>query len=449
MKEVLRPPLQVTKPCRLFAVPFSMSSCKLLIFSSQPVTVFLVVSALRSPLKSTTSPDARGADADRLGPARPPDPTDIRSPKTDTLTFSVLNVGGFEITPNMFSHLLAGYTRLPHTISPSEFRPCTTSHQGDHEQVARYWGYHLLVGSVHTRAGVALVVNTSVAAAKPHQRTHIPGKPMSCRLPLHTDPLMPDVTIVSYYGPHTAKERLTCEQHLDLLLKECSIVFGDYNAVTQMSHTTALRANIWPWLVAKERSTAMIDLILPHFSEVPYTRLRRYHGTKSYIDRAYGSTYFASFFKSTTASVQDFSRVTGIQDQNPILVHAVQRSTPQVPVARCALWNQRDVSKYQHKMSALACDIPIPHTYEESEPTYSQLGTHMLTAMREINAQKPPPPQTSTDVTDWSMVVGQLAKQAKRRSKVLYGVSKTPCYLRLHNLPSTRKIQRILQRNTP
>ena len=112
-------------------------------------------------------------------------------------------------------------------------------------------GYHLLASSPDTRAGVALLIHTFIAPAKPHQRTHIPGRLISCRLPLHTDPLMPHVTIASYYRPHTAKERLTCERHVDPLRKECSIVLRDYNAVTLVSHTTALRAPIWPWLVAK------------------------------------------------------------------------------------------------------------------------------------------------------------------------------------------------------
>ena len=322
MKEVLTAPPGVTTPRPSLAVFSYMSLCSLLTIVSQLVTVSLVVSALPSSLKPTTSPDARSADADRQGPVMSPNPTHPRTPTYDKLTFSALNVGGVGITPNRFCHLLAGYKGLPHTNPLSEFRPCTTSHLRDHEGVARYWGYNLLASSPQTRAGVALLVHTSVAPAKPHQRTHIPRRLISCRLPLYTDPLMPHVTIASYYGPHT------CERHLDLLLKECSIVLGDYNAVTQVSDTTALKANIGPRLVAKERSTASTHLILPHFSEVPYTRLRRYHGTKSYIDRAYGSRSLASFFMSMAASVPDFSIVTGIQDHDPILVHTVPWSTP-------------------------------------------------------------------------------------------------------------------------
>ena len=452
MTEVLTTPPHIATPHPLLAAVLYMGLCTLLVFFSQLVTVPLVISALPPILKPTTTPNTRSTDADQPGPAVPTDPTHARTPTYDTLTFSALNVGGVDIAPNRFCHLLAGYTRLPHTISLGEFCPSTASHLRDHEQVARYPGYHLLASSPDTRAGVALLIHTSIAPAKPRQRTHIPGRLVSCRLPLHTDPLMPHVTVASYYGPDTAKKQITCERHLDPLLKECSIVLRNSNAVTHVSHTPARRANIWPWLVAEERSTALTDLILPHFSEVPYTRLRRYHGTKSYIDWAYGSRSFASFFQSTAASVPDFSRVTGIKDHDPIVVHTIPWSTPHVPEAVCALWNRRDVSKYQRKLSALARDIPVPYTYAEVEHTYSLLTTHMLTAMREVNEQKPPPPRTNTDVTDWSTVVRQLAKQAKRRSKV--------CYRRCKNtlltppsqstLPTpTRKIKRILQRNTP
>ena len=76
----------------------------------------------------------------------------------------------------------------------------------------------------------------------------------------------------------------------------------------------------------------------------------------------------------------------------------------------------------------------------------------MLTAMRDVNEQKPPPPRTNTDVTDWSMVVCQLAKQAKRRSKAFYRRVKntllTPPSQSTLQTP-TRRLQRILQRNTP
>ena len=86
--------------------------------------------------------------------------------------------------------------------------------------------------------------------------------------------------------------------------------------------------------MAKERSGALADLLTPHFQDAPYTGVRRYHGTKSYIDRAYGTRTFAALFKSTDAAVPDFTKVTGIQDDDPILVHTVPWTTPHMPEPR-------------------------------------------------------------------------------------------------------------------
>ena len=44
----------------------------------------------------------------------------------------------------------------------------------------------------------------------------------------------------------------------------------------------------------------------------------------------------------------------------------------------------------------------------------------MITAMNTVNEAKPDPPRSSSDITDWTSVVRQLAKQAKQRSKIFY-----------------------------
>ena len=153
-------------------------------------------------------------------------------------------------------------------------------------RVARYWGHHLLASSPTSKEGVAaLFVHSSISPHPPSLWVHIPGRLISTQLSLHADPLMPLVTVASFYGPHTAKECAPCTQHLDKILKECSIILGDnYNCVTQASHTTTLRPNLWPWLVAKERSGALSNLVAPHTPSIPFTKVRRYGGTKSYID---------------------------------------------------------------------------------------------------------------------------------------------------------------------
>ena len=142
--------------------------------------------------------------------------------------------------------------------------------------------------------------------------THIPGRLISTSISLHSDPWMPSLSIASFYGPHTAAARLPCEKALAGLTQECAIILGDYNAVTHPNHTTALRAPIWPWLVAKKRANTLVDLLTPHHDSVPFTRVSQYGGTKSYMDRAYGSQLFEALCQTSGAKVPDLSPVTGI-----------------------------------------------------------------------------------------------------------------------------------------
>ena len=422
-----------------------LTACNILFFLAWLPMVF---ASLRT--RRTAAYDVPGP---ATGRPLPPDPTaGARVPTHDTLTYSSLNVGGVEITPNRLCHLLGGYGTLPHVLSLQEYRPSSLSTTRDHVRVALYWGYHMLLSSPSSKEGVALLIHTSISPGKPTPTVHLPGRLISTQVALHTDPLMPPVTVCSFYGPHTARERLQCEKVLASLLQKCSIILGDYNGVTRSSDATTLHPNLWPWLIARERSGAMIDLVRPHCDAQPYTRVRRYGGTKSYIDRAYGSRMFVALYQSEAAGVLDFSRVYGVQDHDPIIVHTIPWATPHVPEPRCAMWNRRDVTRFQKKISESAASLCAPQDARQAGTVYDTLVTSMLSAMREVNEEKKEVPKNKIDVTDWSDVVRQLAKQAKRRSKLFYRRVKhtlltppTPS-----TLPTpTRKIQRILQRNNP
>ena len=162
-----------------------------------------------------------------------------------------------------------------------------------------------------------LLVHASIAPHKPTMKTISDGRLISTSLHLHKDPSMPPITAASFSGPHTPRERSSCERHVDHLARECAIILGDYNAVTHTSHTTALRAPLWPWLIAKERAGALYDLLVPHQTSTPYTRVRRYARTRSYLDRAYGTRLFGALFQTSGVQVLDFSSVTSTQDHDP------------------------------------------------------------------------------------------------------------------------------------
>ena len=217
-------------------------------------------------------------------------------------------------------------------------------------------------------------------------KTIIDGRLTSTSLHLHNDPSMPPVTVASFYGPHTPRERFSYERHLDHLARDRAIILSDYNAVTHTSHTTALRAPPWPWLMAKERDGSLFDLLVPHQTTTPYTRVRRYAGTRSYLDGAYGTRLFSALFRTSGARVLDFSSVVGAHDHDPILIHIAPWAQPHIPEARCALWNRRDVSRLGRDFSVVGAALPPPTVACDTAHTYEQLCSHMLAAMRWVNS---------------------------------------------------------------
>ena len=374
------------------------------------------------------------------------------SPTGDLLSHASLNVGGPEITPNRLCHLLSGFPTLPRTLCLQEFKPTSAHHSKDYERVALHWNYHLLYDSPTSKNGVAILVHTSISPKPPPLQVHIPGILVSTQLHLHPNPLMPPVRIASFYGPHKIGDKRPCEPIIDSLLRENIILLGDFNGTTHSSHATTLTTNLWPWLIAKEKSGVLTDLLLPHTATVPFTRVRRFAGTKSYIDRAYGSRLFHGIFTTSSAEVIDFKSVHGASDHDPIVIRTIPWTAPRLPEPRCALWNRRDLQLYRTIIASSSQDVPAPECYTDVQLTYDKLCHRMLDAMRQVNSAKTPLATPSTDASDWSQVVKQLARQAKRRSKIFFRRVKHT--LLTPPAPSTlpvpnRKIQRILQRNSP
>ena len=258
--------------------------------------------------------------------------------------------------------------------------------------------------------------------------------------------------LASFYGPHTGKGKRVCEQYLDAMTHNSYLIVADYNGTTHASHTTTVRANVWPWLAAKEKAGSLVDLLLPHTDSIPYTRVRRFAGTKSYIDRAYGTRLYHNSFEVSSARVIDFSSVHGASDHDPVAVSTILWTAPHLPETRYAQWNGRDVQFYRTLVSRALQDAEIRESFQDVEGCYSKITGCTLAAMRQVNASRPPTTHLTPDVSDWYRLVKQPARQAKRRSKTFFRRVKH----RLLTPPSpstlpvsTRKIQRILRRNSP
>ena len=88
----------------------------------------------------------------------------------------------------------------------------------------------------------------------------------------------------------------------------------------------------------------------------------------------------------------DFSGVTGIQDHDPILIHASPWSQQVLPEMCCAMWNRRDVTSYKKRIAALTADMPPPVSAHDCALTYAQLTSHMLPPCVRSTHQRPPSP---------------------------------------------------------
>ena len=377
-------------------------------------------------------------------------PQSFKIARTGGVLFhATYNVGGHEITPHRLCHVLAAFDPLPH-ISLQEFQPASSYHVRDFEGVALNWGFHLLHSSPSTKNGVALLVHSSISPKVPPLKVHIPGTLISTELRLHPNPLVPPIHVASFYRPHTIKEKRLCEPILDRLLQGSYLIMGDFNGTTHSSHATTLRPNLWPWLIAKEKAKSLVNLPLPHVQGVPFTRVRRFGGTKSYIDRAYGTRLYHNSFLTSSAHVVDFRKVHGSSNHDPLVICSILWTAPHTLEPRCALRNRRDVNLFRSLVTKH--DIQAPVSSHDIESTYRTLTEVMLNAMKQVNSSKPIPPRPCVDVSDWAQVVKQLARLAKRRSKIFYRRVKhtllSPPVPSTLPVPST-KIQRILQRKQP
>ena len=70
------------------------------------------------------------------------------------------------------------------------------------------------------------------------------------------------------------------------------LMVGDYNGITRLEEATGIsRDNLmWGWLREKEDQVKLVDCVKVWFKgPPPFTRVRRYNATQSYLDKWYWS----------------------------------------------------------------------------------------------------------------------------------------------------------------
>ena len=124
-----------------------------------------------APLRADRHNTAPPTPAQTAIPPQPPETGHVVSRTGSALMHASLSVGGPDINPNRFCHLLSGFQPLRHTIWLQEFKPSPTAHIRDFEQVAPHWGFHLLHSSPSSKNGGAILVYTSISPKRPPPST--------------------------------------------------------------------------------------------------------------------------------------------------------------------------------------------------------------------------------------------------------------------------------------
>ena len=132
-------------------------------------------------------------------------------------------------------------------------------------------GYHLLHSSKRTSGGVGVLVHRTLAAHLPQLHEILPGILVYVELDLHQNIKVSPPRICAYYGSGNKNERETCSTHLSNVTHQNAILMGDFNATTQITHSTAKRNNDRPWFKSHERG-GRLHTVVTSFHDQMVTR---------------------------------------------------------------------------------------------------------------------------------------------------------------------------------
>lgn len=248
------------------------------------------------------------------------------------------NLGGPAVRPQRFGHILDHLRRRfagrPLVCGFTEFRPTKRGLLSDYSGAARPHGMALLSsGGVagESGGGVAFVVDPCVLVRCDEGLSlceHVAGHLVSIRCDGRYFHREQPVDVALLYGPNQPRWRRRMEPIIDALLTDHPrlVLLGDFNAVTDgQADITSTRDtcsnSVWPWLVAHERSGALVDVLRPGATttdQPPHTRVRRYRGSTSYLDRVYVSRQLWAEVGEHQQGVLSMQKVEGRSDHDAV-----------------------------------------------------------------------------------------------------------------------------------
>ena len=396
-----------------------------------------------------SSPDSLGSPSVPQHFVSPP--TGIAGGKDIALSFATINTGGC-ITVERFSLLLTSLITTseapPLFIALVEFRP-----QGSQTPFLRkslQQGYHLVFDAPDTKGGVGFLLSSKVLSTPPAVLSLVPGRLIQVDVQLSPDPHFPPTSLCSFYGSNLAHERAAFVEPLQKLLSGNVVLMGDFNATTQPTDASTLTSNHWHQLRAWELSGQLIDTVRQLNPLPPYTRTRRYGGTKSYLDRIYLTQVAAKFLTAKSFLVPDMTGAPGFADHDPLILICQPWSIQIDSTPRCTLWSHKDLRSFNSLLQDRFSPPSNPNL-GEAESCYALLSANIQECMNLVNEQRQRP-RPAGNSSSWEDTVRSLLRQARRRTKLFFRRIKSAYFV--PPVPSIlpcprREIQRQLQQNRP
>ena len=368
------------------------------------------------------------------GEGRPVGPCAISVDMGDggaSFTVGTYNVRG-PLSVQRFMFLLQSYPQpLPSILGFTEFSLPKGSFLRQFQHVA--WVTHqrwLLASMTGQKGGVALLVDPAVVPGSeaPAPNEVLKGRILSIPCRINALSTLPCPTIAIVYGSCLAAERLEVAQALTPLLSTPCILMGDWNAVTELAHTTTVgaKALLWPWLQGAEREGRLVDLGHAGLGgEVPLTRCRGHPGA-SYLDRIYATKPLFPCLSVHTGKVGSVPGLDGhehFSDHNFIHVAVAPcvKREPQHPHP-CASWSRKHVKWYRRLLAGFTPQQgPEGLGAEELVRVYSDLQEKMKWAMDQVNAKYPQKAVAEQGVGhNWQEYVQHLVRLARRNPRIFF-----------------------------
>ena len=124
----------------------------------------------------------------------------------------------------------------------------------------------------------------------------------------------------------------------------------------------------------------------------PFTRVRGYGGTQSYLDRIYLTPLAMQLFPPNDCSTLPFDSKQGVTDHIPLWMQCGNWTQFEPPQPRPFYWNSRDLHNFRSRLLDLFPPFACPENLSDATELYTQLCEQVVRIQLEVHPPDPPRP---------------------------------------------------------